>query len=114
MSFSEKRAAIAAALSTVPDCTGHQRRPSAPAIGDAWPVWGGNKRAQGSAFLVAWRVRVLLPQDEDAASTWMDAHWDLLFYALEPCGFTTTALPVMLATTAGDMYALEITLTAEE
>lgn len=114
MSTRQNRVELAAALSGVPDVTGHERRPSAPAIGDAWPVLGPLDRAQGTAFLVTWRVRLVLPQDEDEASTWIDDHWPPLFYALEPLGSVRRAVPTMLTTSAGDLYALEITLITEE
>lgn len=114
MTTTEKRTAVASALSAVPDVHGYPHRPAAPAVGDAWPLLGNFVRQGGIAFLVTWRVRVLLPQEEEAASVWIDAHWDALFYALEPHGFVTTAAPVMLASGGGDLYALEITMTAEE
>jgi hypothetical protein len=109
-----KRLAFATALSAVPDVHGYPHRPSTMTPGDAWPMLSSMPRAQGTAFNVVWRIRVLLPQDEEAASTWLDEHWDALFYALAPHGFVSQATPVMLAAGGGDMYALEITLTAEE
>lgn len=114
MTFATMRADVATRLSTVPDVTGHAHRPSTPAIGDAWPVLGPLDRKQGTAFQATWKVRVLLPQDEEAASTWLDDHWAPLFYALEPLGFISRAVPTLLAATGGDLYALEITLIAEE
>ena len=114
MSLVGKRQQLATALTAVPDVTGHAHRPSTPAIGDAWPVLGPLTRQRGTAFLASWRIRVLLPQDEEAASVWMDEHWPPLFYALQPHGFIQQMAPVMLASTGGEMYALEITLTAEE
>ncbi len=108
------RADLATVLSGVPDVTGHAHRPSTPAIGDAWPVLGPLDRDLGTAFKVTWRVRVLLPQDEEAASEWLDAHWAPLFNALEPFGYVGRGVPVMLAAQGGELYALEITLTAEE
>lgn len=114
MSFSAKRLELAAALTSVADVTGHATRPSTPAIGDGWPVLGPFVRQGGTAFLVTWRVRVMLPQDEDAASSWLDAHWDALFYALEPHGSVRQASPALLASAGGELYALEITMIAEE
>jgi hypothetical protein len=114
MSLTTKRQDFATALTGVPDVTGHAHRPASPAIGDAWPMWSGNTRNRGTAFVVQWRVRVMLPQDEAAASVWIDAHWDALFYALEPHGFVGQSTPVLLNAAGGDLYALEITLTAEE
>lgn len=114
MSFTTKRHALAVALTAVPDVTGYPHRPSTMTPGDAWPVLGPLTRARGTAFNVQWRVRVLLPQEEEAASVWMDAHWDMLFYALEPHGFVSQSTPVMLAAGGGELYALEISLLAEE
>jgi len=108
------RQRVAVALDAVPDVTGHSKRPAAPAIGDGWPLLSLLDRAQGTAFLATWRVRVLLPQDEDAASEWLDVHWPPLFYALAPLGHVQRAAPVMLAAAGGDLYALEITMIAEE
>jgi hypothetical protein len=114
MGFTTKRQQIATALTGVPGMTGHPHRPSAPNAGDGWPVLGPINRAVGEAFNVTWRVRIVLPQDEVAASTWIDDHWEPLFYALEPIGFVGQAVPTLLATTGGELYALEITLLAEE
>lgn len=114
MSFSDKRQELASAVSAVHDVRGHVKRPSTPAEGDAWPVLGPLDRAQGTAFLVTWRLRVLLPQDEEAASAWIDAHWPYLFEALAPHGYIQRAAPVMLAAGGGELYAFEITMIAEE
>ena len=114
MSFAAMRQTLASALDAVPGVRGHAKRPAPPAEGDAWPVLGPMDRAQGTAFLATWRVRVLLPQDEEQASVWIDEHWPALFYALEPHGFVQRAVPTMLATGGGDLYAFEITLIAEE
>jgi hypothetical protein len=114
VSFTTKRTAIASALSAVPDVKGHAHRPSTMTPGDAWPVLGPLTRAQGIAFTVQWRVRVVLPQEEEAASVWLDEHWDALFYALAPHGYVSQSAPVMLAAGGGELYALEISLLAEE
>ena len=112
--FAGKRVAIGSALAGVPGVHGYAQRPSTLAEGDAWPLLSTLTRAAGDAFLVQWRVRVLLPQDEEAASDWLDDHWDALFYALKPHGHVISAMPVMLAASGGDLYAFEITLQAEE
>lgn len=109
-----KRRSLATALSDVAGVHGHMFRPAAAATGDAWPLLSTLTRAQGDAFGVQWRVRVVLPQDEEAASAWLDAHWDALFSALEPHGHVTSAMPAILVVAGGDLYALEITLLAEE
>jgi hypothetical protein len=114
MSLANFRTDAAAALGTVPDVHGYSKRPSTPAEGNAWPLLGPLDRAQGTAFMATWLVRVILPQDEDAASAWLDVHWPLLFYALSPYGFVQRAVPVMLEAAGGNLYALEITMIAEE
>lgn len=112
--FAGKRVAIGSALNDVPGVQGYPKRPAGLAEGDAWPLLSTLNRAGGDAFLVQWRVRVVLPQDESAASDWLDTHWDALFYALKPHGHITGAQPVMLAVAGGDLYAFEITMQAEE
>lgn len=114
MSFADTRQVLATVLSAVPGVTGHAHRPSTPAVGDAWPVLGPWLRGAGDGFLVTWRVRVMLPQDEEAASTWLDDHWPPLYYALKPCGHVQQGAPALLQSSAGDLYALEITMIAEE
>ena len=114
MRLDEMRLNVATALNAVPDVTGHRFRPAAPAIGDGWPLFASMERAAGTAFLATWRVRVALPSDEESASTWMDGHWDALYYALEPLGFVQRMLPTLLPTSSGDLYALEITMITEE
>ena len=114
MSFTGKRQQVAAALSTVPDVHGYAYRPPSAAVGDAWPLLGPLDRQGGTAFLATWRIRVLLPQDEEQASVWMDEHWPALFYALEPHGFVQRGVPAMFAAAGGEMYGLEITMIAEE
>lgn len=112
--FTGVRQSIATALNAVPDVTGYAHRPSTIAAGDAWPLLSTLDRSGGNGFLASWRVRVILPQDEDAASVWLDEHWAALFYALEPIAFVQRAVPVMLPAGGGDLYALEITLVGEE
>lgn len=112
--LAEQRAAIASALSPVPGVTGHVRRPATPNVGDAWPVLRGGTRAQGTAFIITWGVRVFTPQEEEAASEWWDAHWEHLFFALEPIGFVGDFEPVLIDTQAGSQLAFQIMLQTEE
>lgn len=114
MSLHGKREELAAVLAGVADVRGYAYRPSTPTIGDAWPLLGTLDRAAGTAFVAAWRVRVLLPQDEKAATDWLDAHWPDLFYALERVGSVDRATPIMLPSASGEQYAFEIILRAEE
>ncbi len=92
------RQILASALDAVSDVRGHAKRPFTLAEGDAWPVLGPLDRASGTAFLV----------------TWIDEHWADLFYALAPHGHVQRGVPTMLAASPADLYALEITLIAEE
>lgn len=112
--FGGFRQSVATALNAVPDVRGYAHRPSTIAVGDGWPLLSTLTRTQGTSFVAQWRVRVLLPQDEEAASAWLDDHWAPLFYALEPLGFIPQAAPVMLDAAGGGLYALEITMIAEE
>jgi hypothetical protein len=111
MTLVGKRQELANALSGVPDVRGFPFRPTSPDVGDAWPIMGPLDRAAGTAFLVTWLVRVLVPQDEQDASTWFDEHWPHLFEALEVHGSVSRAVPVVLSQ---DQLAFEIVLTAEE
>lgn len=115
MSLASKRTEIATAVSAISDCKGFSKRPSAPNVGDCWPVLGPMEHADGDAFEVTWLVRVFVPQDEVAASDWWDAHWPPLYYALRPVGFIDRAAPIVIPTqSAGDQLAFEITMRAEE
>lgn len=107
------RAALASALTTVAGVTGYAYRPTAPAPGDAWPLLGALERAEGMAFYVTWRVMVFLPQDERAASEWIDTHYEDLVDALEPWGFVDRIEPVGLTASGTEQYALQITMRGE-
>lgn len=113
MSLTGDRAAIAAALSTVEGVTGHEYRPSTAKAGDAWPLWGGSERADAQNFFVTWRVIVVTPQDERAASDWVDARTDEFVDALLPVGYVDRIEPVAVATGGGDQKAIQITMRSE-
>lgn len=113
MSINGYRAQVAAALSTVAGVQGKTHRPTAPKTGDAWPLLSSLDRGPGFTFAASWRVRVLLPQDEAAASDWIDGHAEALAVALEPVGYVERMEPVVIATSGGDQLALEITLGSE-
>jgi len=56
------RAAIAAALSTVPGITGEALEPPTKGAGQAWPVWRESVTLNGcDAVTVNWYVYVVLP-----------------------------------------------------
>lgn len=113
MSLTGTREAIATAASTAPDVIGYAYRPITPRPGDTWPLLGPMERADGLAFYVTWRVIVFLPQDERAASEWIDTHVEDLVDALEPVGFVDRIEPAVISTSAGDQIALQITMRGE-
>lgn len=110
MSLVAQRDALTAALSTVDGVQGFRVMPAAPRAGDGWPVMGRGERAAGSAFTVAWRVRVCVPgNDELAALEAFDAMWPSLFFALLEAGAEPDAFaPVIISTKQGDFWAYEI------
>lgn len=113
MSIVGDRAAIAAALSTADGVKGYAYRPNATKPGDAWPMLSSLDRADGLSFTATWRVLVILPGDEVAASEWIDAHHEQLVDALLNVGFVDTIAPVKLDSSGGDQYALQITMRSE-
>lgn len=113
MSLAGDRKAIADALSTVTGVKGYAKRPTSTLPGDGWPLLSSLDRADGQAFTVTWRVLLVLPQDEIAASDWIDAHHEQLVDALLDVGFVDTIAPVKLETEAGNQYALQITMRSE-
>lgn len=113
MSLTDDREAFALALSNVGGVAGYAYRPPAPRAGDAWPLLGAMDRADGRAFINSWRVLVFLPQDERAASMWMDSTIDDLVDALEPLAFVDRVEPVSIGPEAAPQYALQITMRSE-
>lgn len=113
MSLVGDRLAIATALSTADSVQGYEYRPATPRTGDAWPLLGVLDRADGLSFYATWRVLVFLPQDERAASVWMDEHVEGLVDVLEPVGFIDRIEPVELTAGSGGQFALQITMRSE-
>lgn len=113
MSLTGDRAAIAAALTAVDGVTGHTYRPTTARPGDAWPLLGALERAEASVFYVTWRVLVMLPQDERAASEWVDDRVGDLVDALQPHGFVDRIEPVALAASGSEQLGLQITMRSE-
>ena len=113
MSLVGDRAAFAAALTAVDGVNGYAQRPKTPIPGDAWVLLGALERADGLVFTVNWRVLVFLPQDEVAASEWIDAHHEDLVDALEPLAFVERLEPVVIPANGVDQYHLQITMRSE-
>ncbi|WP_420123205.1 hypothetical protein [Nakamurella sp.] len=113
MSLAGDRQAIADALSTATDVTGHLYRPVKLRHGDAWPLLGALERGPGRAFEVSWRVLVYLPQDGAAASEWVDAHHEGLVDALEAVGFVDRIEPITIPDGDANPYVLQITMRSE-
>jgi len=107
------RQELADALSTAAGIKGMTKRPTTPRTGDAWPIWDGAERGDGGAFMMSWRVRVFLPQDEVAASTWIDANLDALYDAITPVAYVESFRPVAVPASSGEQLALDITVRSE-
>lgn len=87
MSLVGKRQQIADALSTVEGVTGYPYQPTTARAGDAWPLYQGAERDEDTGmFAHNWSVGVALPQDEQAANTFIDAHLDAIDRALLSSG----------------------------
>lgn len=112
MSISGDRQAIVDALSTVDGVTGSTYRPTVMTPGSAWPLLDSIDRPDRD-FTVRWRVVVILPADERRASEWFDAHHELVAEALEDFGYVERIEPGIVATDAGDIEAMIITVRKE-
>lgn len=104
---------FATALSSVDGVKGYAYRPTTVRVGDAWPLLSSYDRVEGVVFEVTWRVMVLLPQDERAASDWIDVHAEPLVDALQPLAFVDQLAPVTTSASSTDQLALQITLRRE-
>ncbi|RKN38453.1 hypothetical protein [Micromonospora endolithica] len=117
MSLAGDRQAIAAALSTAPDVTGHAFRPATTRLreGDAWPLLGTLERGPGMSWAASWRVLVALPTDGVKSAEWVDSHYQDLVDALEGAdvGFVDRIEPVTIPDGDAERYALQITMRSE-
>lgn len=98
------RAAIAAALSDVPDLAGSEYRPATPGAGQAWPVWRSTGLEQGGcARVVRWYVLVcLVAGDEPSTSSAADVLLEPVIGALRALGLVIElAEPVRLPLESG-------------
>ncbi|MEU5939405.1 hypothetical protein ABZ807_09460 [Micromonospora sp. NPDC047548] len=113
MSLVGDRTTIANALTTVEGVKGYAYRPKATKPGDGWPLLSSLDRAAGRSFTVTWRILIVLPGGEVAASEWIDAHHEQLVDGLLDVGFVDTIAPVKFDTGAGDLHGLQITMRSE-
>ncbi len=111
MSLATQRAEIAAQLGAVDGVTGYAYRPKVPKPGDAWPTLPSMELQSGLVWRATWTVVVFLPQDERAASMWLDAHFDAVALALRGGStFPDSAEPGLMTTSGGDWYVLQFTI----
>lgn len=113
MSVTDARSAIAAQLSTVAGVSGYEFRPSTIKAGAAWPLLDRLDRGPGDAFAGEWRIVLALGGDEKTAQTKLDELLPLVTAALDPVAFVQSATPVVVTTSAGDMFAAEIRARSE-
>jgi len=111
--FTDTRAALAVALTDVAGVTGYELRPSVLKAGDAWPLLGTADRGPGDAWSATWRVIVCLGGDEAFAQTLLDDVLPDLVDVLDPVAYVEQATPVTVATSAGELFAVEVRCRAE-
>jgi hypothetical protein len=107
------RAQIATALSTVSGVKGYAKRPTAVKAGDAWPILAAVTRGPGDSWGQTWRVLVLLPGSERDAVDAVDLLLPSLLGAVDGVVWVESAEPVVVATDAGDLPALQLSATSE-
>lgn len=106
------RQALATAVSMVDGVAGWPYAPKNRGVGDAWPMWSGASRADGSvAFEMSYSVIIVAAAQSDpqAADEWIDAHLDALHDALEPVMWIESITPVEIPSEGGAMLGLQIT-----
>lgn len=113
MSVTDARAALAARLSTVTGVRGYEFRPATAKAGAAWPLLDNLERGPGTAFAGVWRVMLALGGDEKTAQDKLDALLPQVTAALDPVAYVESARPVVVTTSAGDMFAAEIRVRSE-
>lgn len=102
---------IAAALSTIAGIKGYARRPKALAPGTAYPLIGALIRGRGLSFGYSWRIVLILGGDERKADEMLEAQLPEIAVALQEADvlYVDSAVPFIVPTEAGDIYAAEIT-----
>jgi hypothetical protein len=109
MTTSETRLALKDAITGIAGCKGYLYRPTAPNAGDAWPMWRGFEVDDDGLPVHTWVLVVAVPADEQAASTFADAHMDEIAAALAPVMFVSACEPASIPSSGGDMYGLQFT-----
>lgn len=111
MSIVGDRQDIASALDSVDGVTGHVYRPTAIVPGAAWPLLGSIDRDRDAQ--VTWRAVIVLPADERRASEWFDEHHEAVDAALADLAYVERLEPGLVATDAGDLQAMFVTMRKE-
>lgn len=113
MSVTDTRQRLATALSTVTGVNGYVFRPSTIKAGAAWPLLDSLERGPGEYFSGNWRVIVALGGDEKQAQKQLDNLLPLIVAALEPAAYVAQAIPAVIPTSGGDLYAVELSVRSE-
>lgn len=113
MSFTATRQRLAYALSDIEGVTGYERRPDVMGLGDAWPLLRLAERGPGDAFSGQWAIILILGGDEYVAQEKLDELLPLIVDAIDPVAHVQQAIPLVVATDAGDLHACEIRVESE-
>jgi hypothetical protein len=116
MSFTDTRAELVTALSSVTGVTGYDSPPTVLTVGDAWPLLESADRGPGRAWSATWRIMVIIGKvgDEKQSIAFTDVVLPELVDEINPIAYVgPTANAVVLQTQGGDMLALEVPCTAE-
>lgn len=105
------RESIAAALSLVEGVKGYAHPPKTRKTGDAYPLIGSLERGRGLSFGVVWRVILILGGDVVKADDLLEQLLPEIAVTLQEQDqlYVTAAVPFIVTTEAGDIYAAEIT-----
>lgn len=106
MSLSADRAAIAAAISTIEGITCTTEAPRVVGVGAAWPLLAEITRDPWP--VARWVVRVVLAPNASALLEQLDALGEVMWSAVQTVMSVSSMVPVTVATSAGDLFAVEI------
>jgi hypothetical protein len=114
MSLAGDRQEIADVLSTISGVKGFKYRPTKMNTGDAFPLVEFLDNPAGMSLQATWRVIVVLPSGEQDAMEYFDSMHEAVSDVLnEQIGFVDRIEPGNLATEAGSMNAMIITVRKE-